>query len=160
MQCELQLFQASCFKFRGALKAGCGGHQWVLNSYRIFIMSSALQGSACGFFPNASPLLKKERDIGITALFAHGENPFFTHWTCSGATLSTNDYPSDAIEVESTQIFQKGFNREKANGCRRSLQICNSSQAVLSVFNRNPPPYVSFPGCFLKRAGKQFTQAV
>lgn len=65
-----------------------------------------------------APLFEEEGCTMSLSLLLDVERPFFFHRTGLGTTLATDNYPVDVLQVKLTEIFEKRFTREEANGSR------------------------------------------
>lgn len=96
----------------------------------------------CQVLPGPAPLLEEERNTlsrtGITNL----SNPVWHHRSSLRATLSTDNHPSDAFEVQFTKGLQQRFTAEETNLCRCIPQHIHPGQPMLKIFNRSPPPNI------------------
>src|SRR6516164_11248131 len=91
---------------------------------------------------HAAPLLEEERHARTSAQVADRDNPFLSHWPCSGSALTANYRPTDTGEVKATKMFQQRFDRQEPNACRSCLQVAYSRQAVLAILHADSPPDV------------------
>src|SRR5262249_51120395 len=122
---------------------------WYLNgcARRIFVVCATFQLAAIHRFPGTAPLLKEERNSGRTALLANRKHPLLLDRPSTGAAFSANDYPTDAFKINSSQVFEQGFNRKKTHSSSRIAQMLDSRQTVLAVLYAYAPPNVLLRGC-------------
>ena len=58
------------------------------------------------------------------------------------AALAANDEPVDARQIDGAEVFEQRFRRHKPDSDLRRLQVGDTRDAVLPVFDRDAPPDV------------------
>src|SRR5438270_11082515 len=94
----------------------------------------------------------------FSALIADRDHPLPPHWTCAGSALAANDRPTDAREVELPEPFQKWFNGQEPDSSWSILQMSDSGQTILLIFDANPPPDVILFGGELQGPAQQISK--
>ena len=84
---------------------------------------------------DATPLLEEERNTGGRALVANASRPRQLHRTGARATLPTNDDPVDRAEIEGTNVFEEGLDREKSRSRYRAAKAIDPRHTILSIFD-------------------------
>src|SRR5438132_331459 len=106
---------------------------------RHFAISSSVQQSARFLFVCSSPLLKKERNIGLFTLCLYILHPFFFHRPWRPAALTTHYYPINSTKIQIRQWSNQGFTTEELCFC-----FCLTQQVYALndgiVFNRYSHP--------------------
>lgn len=87
-----------------------------------------------------APLLKKEWDSSIAALFLDVLNPTCFHFSRTRPTLTAHDNPINSSEVYIAQIFEQWFDRKKADSAINFSEVRNSRYTVSAVFDADAPP--------------------
>src|SRR5437764_712272 len=77
----------------------------TLSNLRKLIISATFQISPVPRLTHASPLFKKERNTGGTTPVSNRYNPIFMHWSCTWPTLTANNHPRNAAQIDITQIL-------------------------------------------------------
>ena len=100
---------------------------------------------------HTAPLFKEERYLGSLALLYDRFDPCLLHWTCPNATLSPDNNPMNAMEVQRTYVFKQWLKGQEPylSWCR--LQMGDAGGPIVSVFNADPPPDVRSTGCISPR---------
>ena len=107
-----------------------------------FIECTPVDITSSLFLMYSAPLLKKERNVSLTALFPQLVNPVSVHWPGSMTALPADNYPLQAFKVNFTEVFEEGFDREKLDCCRNTAQVFDARQSVLAILHADSPPDV------------------
>ena len=79
------------------------------------VIGAVVQLASGRCLPNSAPLLEEEGDVRLATESENILDPGFLHWACPVSTLSAHDGPVDAGDVELSEVFEKGFDRENLN---------------------------------------------
>ena len=112
------------------------------DTWRKLVVSSALEAAAGFGFADASPLFEEKGDFALAALISQGEDPLFLHRPGACSAFSADDHPTDAAQVQMSNVFQKRFDGQKANSGARRLEIGDARDAVFLVLDADTPPDV------------------
>lgn len=85
----------------------CSGR---LHLGRELVVGSTVESPASLALPHPSPLLEEERDALGPALALDRRNPSLPHGPCARATFTADNDPTDAAQVQVTEMFQEGLN--------------------------------------------------
>jgi len=125
---------------------------------RVFIVGTPIKQPAVFLFAHAAPLLEEERGMRFTALVADGEDPIFLHGTRSRAAFAADDGPAYVRKIERSQVFKQRFDGEEPDAGGSSLQVGDSGQAVLAIFDADAPPDVILFGGEAQGAAQQLLE--
>jgi hypothetical protein len=76
-------------------------------------------------------------------------------------TLSPNDHPVDAVEIQGgTEIFEKRFDAEETYHRCRAAEMLDAGDAVPFVFDTDSPPNVTSACCVAERRSEEAFETV
>src|SRR3954471_256604 len=109
-------------------------------------MRPAVELAAGFLLAHAAPLLEEERHIDFPTLIADRANPVGLHRPGPRPALAAEDHPADAVEVDRTEVFEQGLDREHPQGRRGGSEMLDARQAVLAVLDADAEPDVRLAG--------------
>ena len=109
---ELHEFGFQPFKL---LAANIQSRRFNLHAFWKLTVSATVERSAGRGFSDAAPLLEEEGDASRPALCADAAHPRRFHRAGAWSTFTANNNPTDAFEVNWTEVLQEWLDREEAN---------------------------------------------
>jgi hypothetical protein len=123
------------------------------------IVGPTVKVASVSTLANSSPSLEEEWDASGKALISNAANPLWLKRSCPISALTADDDPVDALQVDSSDVFQQRLNREKTGlgGCL--TKVLDPRQPVLAIFDTDSPLDVRFAGRLSEFGPEQLGQA-